>query len=542
MQAVSVRARALYSGFSAGQRVIVVLAVAGLLLGAFALARWVSQPAWGPLYGNLAGSDANAIVEQLQAKNVPYKLADGGTTVLVPQSQVYNLRVSLSGQGLPASTGTGGWSLLDSQGMTATDFQQNVAYQRAMEGELAKTLQAIQGVQAAVVHLAIPKKDVFATEADKPTASVLLALQTGTTLDQRQVLAVTHLVAGSVPGMDPANVTVTDSTGKLLSTAGVGAAGAASAAGDTDAQTAQYEDRLGTSVQQMLDRVLGAGRAVVRVNAVLDYNATESTSETYATNTAQPLSQATVHETYSGSGAGAGGALGQSAPTLSPTPGASGAGNYQRDQNTVNNAVGKIVSKTDAAPGAIQRLTVAVVLDTKTVTADPNQISQLVANAVGLNPQRGDAVQVEKIPFDTTANSSAAKELAAAQAQAKTVSYIDLAKKAALGLVLLIAGLVMLRKRRKAAKVEASAGDLVPRQYADQYYLPGPGMTGLPGTAGMPAIEGIDPAVLALAAAPDKDPVLEREVMREQVSQLVDNQADDVAAVIQGWLAERRTG
>ena len=537
LQAVTTRARMLYSGFTVGQRAIVLVAVAGLLLGAFALAQWVSQPAWGPLYGNLQGSDANAIVEQLQSKGVPYKLADGGATVLVPQSQVYALRVSLSGQGLPASSSTDGWALLDKQGVTATDFQQNVAYQRALEGELAKTLGAIQGVQTAVVHLAIPKKDVFATEADKPTASVLLALQTGTTLDQRQVLAVTHLVAGSVPGLDPSNVTVTDSTGKLLSTAGVGADGAASTAGDTDAQTAQYEARLGSTVQQMLDRVLGPGHSVVRVNAQLDFNSTESTSETYMSNTAPPLSQATVHETYVGNGAGAGGALGQTVPTLSPTAGSTAGGNYLRDQNTVNNAVGKVVQKTDAAPGAVQRLTVAVVLDTKTVTADPNMISQIVANAVGLNPQRGDAVQVNKLPFDTTTTTAVAKDVATAQAAAKTQGYVDLAKKAAIGLALLTTGLVMLRKRRKAAKLAATAGDL-PHQYAD-YYV-GPGLPGMPGP--MAAVEGIDPAVLALAAAPGEDPALEREVMREQVSQLVDNQADDVAAVIQGWLSERKAG
>ena len=156
--------------------------------------------------------------------------------------------------------------------MTSTDFQQNVAYQRALEGELGKTLKAMQGVQTAIVHLAIPTKDVFSDDSDKPTASVLLALQPGVTLTTTQVRSVMHLVAGSVPGLDASDVTVSDANGDLLSTREDGAAGAAAAANETDAQTAQFEDRMGQSVQQMLDRVLGPGHAVVRVNAQLNFD------------------------------------------------------------------------------------------------------------------------------------------------------------------------------------------------------------------------------------------------------------------------------
>src|SRR6185436_2997197 len=187
-----------------------------------------------------SGADANAIVEDLQSQGVRYELADGGTTVMVPQEQVYDLRVSLSGKGLPANANDQGYAILDQQGITSTDFQQNVAYRRALEGELAKTLMAIDGVRTAVVHLALPKQDVFSTEEDKPTASVLLALQPGVTLERTQVESVTRLVAGSVESLDPAQVTVTDSTGKLLSSGGTGSGASASAANQTDEQTAKY--------------------------------------------------------------------------------------------------------------------------------------------------------------------------------------------------------------------------------------------------------------------------------------------------------------
>ena len=186
MDSIVGRAKEAMAGFTAGQKAMVVIAVLAIGLGAIGLTRWVAQPSYTVLFGNLSGTDASAIVEQLQAGSVPYQLADGGSTVLVPQAKVYDLRVQMSGKGLPASESAGGYSLLDKQGITATDFQQNVAYRRALEGEMNKTLQAITGVRAAVVHLALPKKDVFATEQDQPTASVLLQLQPGTELGVSQ--------------------------------------------------------------------------------------------------------------------------------------------------------------------------------------------------------------------------------------------------------------------------------------------------------------------------------------------------------------------
>jgi flagellar M-ring protein FliF len=517
------RAKEAMAGFTTGQKAMLVVAVLALALGAIGLTRWVAQPSYTPLFGNLSGSDANAIVQQLQSSNVPYQLADGGSTVLVPKSQVYNLRVQMSGKGLPAGDTNGGYSLLDKQGITATDFQQNVAYRRALEGEMDKTLQAITGVRTAVVHLALPKKDVFATEQDKPTASVLLALQPGTTLTVSQVRSVTHLVAGSVEGLTADNVTVSDANGNLLSAPEQGTGGGAAVAGEADQQTAQFEDRMSSTVQQMLDRVLGPGRSVVRVNAQLDYSSHDTTSEKYVSDTAvAPLSEATSSETFNGGGSGLGGALGQTFPTLTPGSTGSLGSSYQRAQRTVDNAVGKIVDRTQAAPGAVQRMTVAVVLDAKTAGAvDPNQVQQLVSNAVGLNPTRGDAVQVDKIPFDTTAAAQASKELAAAASQAATAGYIDLGKKAGLGLLVLVIAFLLLRRGKRDPAIEALVNDL-PEQ---------PTLLSTERTA----LEGITLPELPAA----EDDGLSRDQLRDEVAELVDNQPEDVAAMLQGWLNER---
>src|SRR3954452_17827703 len=233
------RVKTLLSTISLGQKIVIGLLLAGLVLGGFVFTRWITAPTMAPLFSNLASADASAIVEELNAEGVSYELADGGQTVMVAQDQVYNLRLTMSGKGLPAGNESG-YALLDQQGITTSEFQQQVSYQRALEGELANTLKALDGVHQAVVHIALPKDQVFATDEGKPTASVLLDLAPGTKLSGEQVQAVTHLVSSSIEKMDPTDVTVADSTGAVLSAAGEGAT--AAGAGDTQAQAEQDEE------------------------------------------------------------------------------------------------------------------------------------------------------------------------------------------------------------------------------------------------------------------------------------------------------------
>jgi flagellar M-ring protein FliF len=524
------RARGLFSGFTPGQRAIVVVAGLALVLGAVALTRWVSQPQWTPLFGNLSGSDANAVVEQLRTEGVEYRLTDGGSTVLVPQSVVYDLRVSLSGKGIPAGEAQSGYSLLDEQGITATDFQQNVAYRRALEGELGRTLMAIDSVESAVVHLAMPKKDVFASETDEPTASVLVDLRAGQELTREQVAAVTHLVAGSIEGLDAGRVTVSDSSGRMLSLPQDGSTEASLRAAEIDSQTAQFEERISSNVQQMLDRVLGTGRSYARVSADLNFDSTDSTSEQYSyPEDIPPVAESESAESYGAKAPAAGGALGQTWPTLTPSAGDAGNGYYLKQQRTRNNSVDKNVSRTRVAPGGVERLSVAVVMDSRSTAAvDPTQIQQLVSNAVGADPERGDSVQVQQIPFDTTASAQAQKELAEAAKAAKQSGYIDLGKQIALGLLVLVILVVALRRTRRRGgdrtTVEATAHD-----------LPGTSDVLIPSQI-TPALEAV-PGQAAVGAA--QQAALEQEHLRSEIAKLVENQPDEVAQVIQSWLAER---
>src|SRR5690349_7284891 len=241
------RAAGVWSGFTSGQKTMLGLAIAAVVVGGYMFTKWAAQPTRAPLYGNLASSDAASVTQELSGKGVQYKLADGGATVMVPQAQVYQLRLDMSAKGLPTG-GSQGYSLLDKQGITTSEFRQRVDYQRALEGELARTIGAIDGVSGADVHLVIPADDVFADDSRKPSASVLLRPKTaGKKFSSDQVRAVVNLVAGSVEGLTPDAVTVADSTGHTLS-----APGADGLADSGDAQATQataFEDGLARSIE-----------------------------------------------------------------------------------------------------------------------------------------------------------------------------------------------------------------------------------------------------------------------------------------------------
>src|SRR3712207_60050 len=198
-----------FSSFTPGQKAVTIVAVLALAVGGYFFASWAATPSYATLFSNLSSKDASAIVESLQKSGTPYELANGGQTILVPQDQVYDLRLQLSGEGLPGEADTG-YALLDKQGVTTSDFMQHVGYQRALEGELAKTIKSIDGVDGATVHLVIPEKDVFADDQNKPTASVLVASQGSSGLTGQQVQAIVHLVASSVEGLETSAVTVAE--------------------------------------------------------------------------------------------------------------------------------------------------------------------------------------------------------------------------------------------------------------------------------------------------------------------------------------------
>jgi flagellar M-ring protein FliF len=511
-----------FLAFTPGQKVVTVAVGLALVVGGFTFSSWASKPSYAPLFTNLAPADASGIIDKLNATKTPYKLAANGTSILVPQKDVYNLRLNMSAAGLPSS-GSSGYSLLDQEGITTSEFKQHVDYQRALEGELSKTILSISGVRDAAVHLAIPQQSVFTDGNQKTTGSVLLTTDPGASLTSGQVQSVVNLVSSSVPGLTADQVSVSDASGKVLSVAGDANSGAAA---DTRTEAiAQYNKRTSSEVQQMLDRLVGAGHSVVTVNADLDFdkNNTVSNSYVYATGM-PPLSEASTTETYGAGQNGAGGVLGAASPSPSAAPSGSAAGGYRKTSTTRDNAVGQVTETRNAAPGRVRTLSVAVLLDKNAPPVNEAQVRQLVSSAVGLDPKRGDSLALATAAFDTSAATAAQKAAAqaasAAAAAKRNAEMISLAKTVLvvlLVLIVIVATLIASRRRRR----EDPADDL------DTFLST---LNNSPGSL-PPAPRDIVP--------PQSREAANNVARQRDLAEMADSEPQEVARLLRSWLNDK---
>ena len=443
--------------FTIAQRTIALIGVAVLVLGSVALASWAAKPSYTPLFSGLAPADANTIVEQLRTDGVPYELTSGGSTILVPEESVYDQRLKAASAGLPTSD-SGGYSLLDDMGVTSSEFQQSVTYKRALEGELATTIGALDGVKTASVRLAMPEETVFVAEKADPTASVFVETDQGVTLNADQVQAIVHLTSASIEDMKPTDVAVIDAAGTVLSAVGAGATGS------TAKQATDYEDRVRSSVQAMLDRVVGPGNATVVVAADMSQESGERVEETFTTPEGAPaLNETTQTEDYTGAGGTAAGVLGPD--NIAVPNGTNGDGTFASESTTRNNAVNKVTESTTIPAGTVARQTVSVAVNRAAAGGlNVTTVSDLVASAAGIDAARGDAVTVEVVDFNTDAAADAKAAIAAAEAQAAADAQGALLRTAiiTLGVVaVLITSLILIAKRsRRQSREEVDLGVL----------------------------------------------------------------------------------
>ncbi len=527
---VRTRASRVYAGFTPGQRTVTVLAVIGLVLGGMMFARWASTPTLVPLFTNLTAEDAAGITEALTAQGVAYELADGGTSVLVPQSEVYDLRVGLSAEGLPAGD-TVGYALLDEQGITTSEFRQRIDYQRALEGELSKTIEAIDGVEAATVHVVIPEEDLFTDDAKRPTASVLVKTGPDATLNGQQVQAVVNLVASSVEGLVPNEVTLADDKGNVLSAPGED--GSAMVAGDTRSQqTRAFEKEMAANVEQMLTQVVGPGGAAVQVRAELDFDQTKTVRENFG-NEAIALSRSSSKEKYTGEGtSGVGGVLGEGTPAEAVTGGGT---KYRKGDKESTFAVDKETSEIINAPGEVQRLSVAVLLDDSAPAEfGTGEIEALVAAATGFEQERGDTLQVSRLAFNRNADAEAQEELERAAAEERKAQTMGLIRTGVVVFVILLVLALAYFSMRRATKTKATPVDikrleslLKAKEEEEQRHLQL--------LTELPEIEHGSTAQIELPPE-----VAERVQVHSEIVELIDNQPDEVAQLLRGWLADRR--
>ncbi|SDN58723.1 flagellar M-ring protein FliF [Klenkia soli] len=500
------------------QKALAGVLVLGLALGSFFFVRWVTTPTYEPLFSNLSAADASAITDELDAESVDYQLQGTGT-ILVPKDQKDALRLTIAGKGLTPEAGSdSGYTLLDEQGITTSEFQQQTTYQRALEGELNNTLEAMNGVTTAIVHIAMPKDEVFVTDTSDPTASVLLDLAPGTELSGQQVTSIVNLVSSSISGMKPADVTVTDQNGSQLS------AGTSGASTDSQADaTSTFQNTLQANAQRFLDQVLGAGNAIVTVAATMNFDQSQSTATTYTYPTPLPAtSEASQSETYTGTGGGAAGVLGTDG-TSGTTSGSDGS--YNKTNTTTNNPIDTTVTNTVSAPGQVERLTVAVAVNSADGTVVPNgTIQDLVSQAVSLDPARGDLITVSSMAFNTTAAESAQADLAAADAAAQSEQMWSLVKTGVIvGGLLLVVLLVWLRNRKKKGDLDEDYEAYDDELDVDPLQIP-----------------STRDARLDLRTA-EAIEALERQRLRGEITTMIEAQPDQVASTLRGWLAESRT-
>lgn len=450
-------------GFSFAQKTLTVLGVLVLVLGGVGLAAWLTRPNYVPLFSGISASDASAISDQLHTDNVPYQLSDGGSTILVPETDVYAARLKAAGAGLPAAPNQG-YSLLDNMGVTTSQFQETVTYQRAMEGELANTIDAMNGVTEASVKLAIPQQTVFTDKQQDPTASVFVKLTPGTTLSSGQVQAIVHLVSASTVGMKPTDVSVVDSAGNTLSAVGGNPAGGAAV------QASSYDSKVQNSVQQMLDKVLGPGNSTIVVSAVINAATMTKTTKTQTVPSGAPASSTSEQkQTYTGSGTPgslASGLLG----TTTTTTGSSGTGSYTSDNLVKDNALNSVTEKQQIPAGSVTDQSISVAVNRSAASASHvgvNQIKALVAAAAGVNTARGDALSVQLVNF-STANALAAKQaLAQANAQARATQIQQWIQDGSIALGVILAGLAVAFLVRRARR--STGSEVVPIDFGNDF-------------------------------------------------------------------------
>jgi flagellar M-ring protein FliF len=481
------------------QRALLVALFLTFVAAGVLLTYWARRPDMRMLYQELAPEEAAKITEKISDKNIPYELRNGGTSVYVPKEQVYQLRLDMAKEGLPIGK-QGGYKIFDNEKIGVSPFVQSVNLKRALQEELAKSVQMIDGVVHARIHIVSPEQTLFTPEAGKTTASVVLRLRPGYQLSALNIAAITHLVSGSVEGLTSENVTVIDSQGNLLSRESDPTL--ASGASTVQDYRERVEENLAKKVEDMLSAVLGPGRASVKVSAIIDMNSVSTVTEKY-----EPKGVAIKEEITTGSETGASTASAEGGPVVP--------GSEKKDETiTTEYEVGKTVKQEVVLPGQIKSLKVAAFVDLSVADANdaesgnsPAKIMQesdvvaIIQNALGLEDET--AIKVVDVRFNRPLESLVEEE------PSSWPRYIAIARQASMG-IMAICALLVLRMFRGAKRKAASTA----------------------GAAQLPEAEG------AAGLLPSGGGSTEPLVLRKQIANALEQDPERVKRLFASWLEE----
>lgn len=487
---------------------VVLIALAAVILLAGGKGGYV------PLFTQLEAADAGAVVEQLGAMNVSYRLAEGGSAILVPSEDVYEARLALAKEGLPKGSIIG-FEIFDQTSLGTTDFVRRVQYLRGLQGELSRTITQIDGVEQASVHIVIPESSLYTQQSNPPTAAVLLKLGAAGGLEKQQVRGIVHLISRSVEGLQPENVTVLDAGGTILSSGadtGAGAGGLNLTLTQLEMQTGVQQE-LERKVQTMLEQVLGPGNVVTRVNAALNFD-----QKTVSRRYFEPVgdtegilrSVQELRETFAGQGT----------PAAAGTPGipgypaaGEGTSTYTKTDTVRNYEVNETSESVVVAPGSIERLTVAVMVNRERLSpVELKAIETAVAATIGSDAERSDQITVAAFPFDTSLAKQLQEAMAEPAGSRPADSGVLKGVPFALAALLLLVGVFFLRQRHRR---EAPLAEV----------LTMPGVT----AAGMEAAR-------EEAAAAREEGGSGR--LQKEIERLVRQSPEEIARLVKTWLAE----
>ncbi len=490
------------------------VAVAAILF-VYLFVHTVSEPSYSTLVSGVEPSQTGKMTSTLSAQGIGYQLQNNGTAIAVQSNETAKARVALAGANLLGNTQPG-FSLFEKGKLGESQFQQQVTYQRALQGQLAETIDSVQGVSGAQVELVLPsaQNQIFGENQNASSAAVLLS---GTsTLDASSVRGIAQLVASSVPGLQLSKVTITDASGQLLWPAAGGAGGAEG----SEVQEAQqrYDQSMAASLDAMLAQTLGVGKAQVLVYANMNVNKTTKESLEYG-KTGTPTQQSKDVETLTGSGTGAGGVTGTANLTAAAT-GAGGKSNFKHETTTSTLGVDKTVTHSTIAPGAVESQHVSVLLDKSVPASALPAIREAVTNAAGIQTKRGDTISIGQVAFAKPATAAAAS------------SPLSAAKYVLLGLGAMIFLFFTTRSLRKRER-ETIDEPVWLREIEAPVRLSELERETAPRPA--PALAGVAPSRPGAAGGHDGDGA---DSIRRQVEQLVDSNPDRVAQQLRSWMQE----
>ena len=468
------------------------------------LTYWARLPDMTVLFAEINPEDAAKITDKISEKSIPYELRNGGKSIYVPREKVYQLRLDLAKEGLPGGE-LGGYKLFDNEKIGVSPFVQNVNLKRALQDELAKSIEMIEGVTFARVHIVSSDQSVFNSEAKQTSASVVLKLKPGYKLNESSIAAIANLVAGSVQGLKSENVTIVDSDGRLLSRPG----DSLMAAGGSTVQDyrQKVEHGLADKVQQMLETVLGPGRSTVKISAEVNMISVSSVTESYSPTGKVPSKE----EIKSNS---------ETEPSTASAEGKTTIpGGVKKDETTTTEyLVGKTVEQKLIVPGSVMSLSVAAVVDLSPAEANAAQgtqnakimqiadVEKLIETALGLDLKGRDSLKVVEAKF-YHAPVTAGEEI-----QPKKLDFVAIASHASLGIMAICALLVL--KIFTKAKKQASAAEMAAMQQ-------------------LPA--GTEAAGLLPSAQMAAEPV----IVRRQLTEVMRNNPDQARRLFTSWLQEK---